>query len=466
MPRTRTSSAPELLLSLRRDDPEPLHRQLEQGLREVVRSGRLPLEAPLPSSRALAIELGVSRGIVVEAYEQLVAEGYLATRPGGATTVACVQGTVAARAVLAPPPAFGYDFRPGRPAVAEFPRAVWMRSLRRVMETAPDERLGYLDGRGMPELRLALAQYLDRVRGTCSHPADVVICTGFAQGVGLVARVLRAQGATHMGLEDASDPDVRATITDVGMRVVDIPVDTEGLRVDVLAATKVAAVVVTPAHQYPTGAVMSAERRSALVAWATATGSLIVEDDYDAEFRYDREPIGALQGLLPERVVYAGSASKVLAPGLRLGWLLAPRHLADDLAIAKKRADQGSSALDQLAFADFLDHGELDRHLRRVRPIYRARRDALLDALARHLPELDPCGAAAGLHVLAWLPDGLDEARVVTAAAAADIGISGVRARRGRADGPGGLIFGYGQIPERAIDPGIRALAKVIASDR
>lgn len=473
MSRTWTSPAPELLLHLRRDDPEPLHRQLEHGLREVVRSGRLALGSALPSSRALARELGVSRGIVVEAYEQLVAEGYLATRPGGATSVVCIPANVVTRRPLAPQVDVRHDFRPGRPAVSEFPRTVWLRSLRRVMETAPDDRLGYLDGRGMPELRLALSQYLDRVRGTCSDPDDVIVCTGFAQGLGLIARVLVAQGARRIAMEGPTDPDVRAMVEGLGLTIVDVPVDGEGIRVDRLAATDAAAVVVTPAHQYPTGAVLTAERRAALVAWATATDGLIVEDDYDAEFRYDREPIGALQGLLPDHVVYAGSASKILAPGLRLGWLLAPSGIADALAATKKRADQGSSALDQLAFADFLARGELDRHLRRIRPIYRARRDALLGALARHLPELDPCGASAGLHVLTWLPATLDEAAVVEAAAAAGIGLIGLRIRPGSSagiglesrpdpDGRGGLIFGYGLIEERDVEAGIIALARVL----
>ncbi|MBX3032202.1 MAG: PLP-dependent aminotransferase family protein [Chloroflexi bacterium] len=474
---TWTSSAPELLLRLRREDPEPLHRQLEHGLREVVRSGRLPLGSALPSSRALAGELGVSRGIVVEAYEQLVAEGYLATRPGGTTTIACIPNEALARRPLASAASVRHDFRPGRPAVTEFPRAVWLRSVRRVMETAPDDRLGYLDGRGMPELRLALARYLDRVRGTCSDPDDVIVCTGFAQGLGLVARVLLAQGATRIAMEAPTDPDVRAMVEEIGLAIVDVPVDTEGIRVDRLATTEATAVVVTPAHQYPTGAVLTAERRAALVAWATATGGLIIEDDYDAEFRYDREPIGSLQGLVPDHVVYAGSASKILAPGLRLGWLIAPTRIAPTLAAAKKRADQGSSALDQLAFADFLDRGELDRHLRRVRPIYRRRRDLLLAALARHLPELDPCGASAGLHVLTWLPDGLDETAVVEAATAAGIGLAGVHVRPApypvirtpRPGGPeerGGLIFGYGQVEERDIEAGVVALARVLAEVR
>jgi GntR family transcriptional regulator/MocR family aminotransferase len=240
-------------------------------------------------------------------------------------------------------------------------------------------------------------------------------------------------------------------------------VDASGLRVDLLAATSADAVIVTAAHQYPLGGVLPADRRAALVAWAEARNSLVVEDDYDAEFRYDRAPIGTLQGLAPAHVAYAGSASKILAPGLRLGWLIAPPQLVEPLAAAKVSADMGSAALDQLAFADVLERGELDRHLRRMRSIYRRRRDALLSALAEHLPTLRPTGASAGLHVVAWLPAGLDEDRVVSNASAAGIGISGLRPRR-IAPGPSGLVFGYGGIREDAIRPAVRRLAEVLRS--
>ena len=461
MARVRTSSDLELLVELRRDDPEPLHRQLEQGLRAAVRSGRLDAGAVMPSTRALAVQLGVSRGIVVEAFEQLVAEGYLASRPGGTTTVARTSARTSTDAERPAPAALRFDFRPGRPDLDQFPRAVWLRAVRRVLSGAPSQRFGYLDGRGTPELRRAIAAYMNRVRGTAADPEHVIVSAGFAQGLSLVAHAIRTTGAIRMALEDPSDPEYRAAVRAAGHEPVGIPVDASGLRVDLLDAADVDAVLVTAAHQYPTGGVLPPDRRSALIAWAERRGALIVEDDYDAEFRYDREPIGALQGLSPDRVVYSGSASKILAPGLRLGWLVAPTRMVDALAAAKIAADMGSATLDQLAFADIVERGELDHHLRRMRPIYRRRRDVLLESLARRLPSLRPVGASAGLHVLAWLPPDADERRIVEAAAHEGIGIAGLSARWFET-GPGGLIFGYGGITEGAIDDGIRQLAEVI----
>jgi GntR family transcriptional regulator/MocR family aminotransferase len=314
-------------------------------------------------------------------------------------------------------------------------------------------------------LRYALADYLDRVRGTAADAENIVICSGFAQGLKLVAAVLRDSGARRIAVEDPTQPETGQDIAALGLEAVRIGVDGSGMRVDLLEAADVDAVVVTAAHQYPTGGVLPPDRRAALLAWAERRGGVIVEDDYDAEFRYDREPIGALQGLSPDRVVYAGSASKILAPGLRLGWFVVPTAMAGAVALAKRTADLGSPAIDQLAFADFLAHGELDRHLRRLRPIYRARRDALLAALARHLPELHPVGASAGLHVLAWLPPELDEAAVVEAAARAGIRVQGVGPRADGAD-PGGLTFGYGAIGEDAIEPAVARLATVLSEIR
>lgn len=465
MARLRTSSALELLVPLDRADPEPLHRQLERRLRDSVRSGRLGEGSLLPSTRALSRQLGVSRGIVVEAYEQLIAEGYLASRPGGATQVARTGAPVPATPPRPAAAAIAFDFRPGRPDVSQFPRATWLRSIRRVLNEAPNERLSYLDGRGMPELREALASYLNRVRGTAANPDNIIISTGFTQGMLLVAGVLRAAGARRVAMEEPAQGEARRTIRTSGLETVSVPVDDVGIRVDRLDALQVDAVLVTPAHQYPTGGVLPAERRKALATWAARSGALIIEDDYDAEFRYDREPIGAIQGLCLDQVVYIGSASKVLAPGLRLGWLLVPPHLVEPIATAKKAADLGSSAIDQLAFADFLSRGELDRHLRRLRPIYRRRRDAMLVALRRHLPAIRPVGASAGLHVLAWLPDDVDEAALIEAATAAGIGLEGA-ASTTASSSRGGVIFGYGSIDVGAIDEGIRRLAAVIETIR
>jgi GntR family transcriptional regulator/MocR family aminotransferase len=460
MPGLRTSSATELLLRVRRDDSVPLHQQLEGELRDAIRSGRLAQDAVLPSSRALAAELGLSRGVVVEAYEQLVAEGYLLSRPGGATTVAC-------KAVAMPAPTAttgdadpAIAFRYGRPDVSKFPRAAWLRSVRAALTAAPNDRLSYLDGRGMPELREALAGYLNRVRGTAAAPDRIVITSGFLQGFSLVARRLRDAGTSRIAVEDPSEDSPQAVLRSLGLEVVGVPVDESGIRVDVLARSGAGAVLVTPAHQFPTGAVLTPERRAALVAWAAEHDALVIEDDYDAEFRYDREPIGAIQGLAPARVVYAGSASKTLAPGIRIGWLLLPEELIDRVAQAKQDADRGTSAIDQLALADFLCRGEFDRHLRRLRPIYRSRRDALLLALARHTPALRPVGISAGLHVLTWLPSDMDEERVVAEARVRDLGVYGVSSYRITRNGtPGGLLFGYAGLAESMIERGVRLLA-------
>ncbi|HEV8669231.1 MAG TPA: PLP-dependent aminotransferase family protein [Candidatus Limnocylindria bacterium] len=457
----RTSSAIELFVPLARDDARPLHRQLEEQLRDAVRAGRLAASATLPSTRALALQLGVSRGIVVEAYEQLIAEGYLVSRSGGATRIARGATTAPTRKAESAFPRFAVDFRPGRPDLDEFPRAAWLRSLRRVLNEAPSERFSYHDGRGIPELREALAAYLNRVRGTAADPADVVICTGFTQGLKLLLNVLAAGGAHRIAVEDPGYGEARAIARRAGLKIVGIPVDDAGIRVEHIERARVDAVVITPAHQYPTGGVLPPDRRAALAAWAERHDAFVVEDDYDAEFRYDREPIGSLQGLCPDRIVYAGSASKILAPGLRLGWLVVPPPLAEAIARAKRSDDLGSPALEQLAFADFVATGELDRHLRRVRPMYRARRDRLLAALARHLPRLRPVGASAGLHVLAWLGPDIDEAAFIRSAADAGIGLESLEESRLTSGAPGGVIFGYGSVAQSAIDAGARRLATI-----
>jgi GntR family transcriptional regulator/MocR family aminotransferase len=464
MPGSRTSSGIELLVELNRTSATPLHNQLEHELRDAIRSGRLAAGTPLPSTRALAAELGLSRGVVVEAYEQLVAEGYLMSRPGGATSVSPSAVTPPETPPIEPPASLQITFHYGRPDVREFPRSAWLRSMRRALDTAPADRLSYLGGRGVPELREAMASYLNRVRGTAAHSGHVVICTGFAQGFALVAQVLKSRGARRLAVEDPTDESAPAIARSHGLEVVGIPLDSSGIQIDALRQADPDAVLVTPAHQFPTGAVLRPERRAALVSWAHQRNAVIVEDDYDAEFRYDRVPIGAIQGLASERVVYAGSTSKTLAPGIRLGWLLAPGSMVEALAAAKLAADRGSSSLDQLALADFVSHGELDRHLRRMRPIYRKRRDTLLAALRRKLPQLKPVGVSAGLHLLAWLPPGIDERLVIAEAASLGLGIDGLEPYRvERSDGPGGLIFGYAGANEQAIAEGVEILAQAVA---
>ncbi|MEU8223469.1 PLP-dependent aminotransferase family protein [Kribbella sp. NPDC048915] len=463
MSRTRTSSgAGELLVELRRDSGVPLHQQLESGIRTRIRSGLLRADTVMPSTRALAQDLGLSRGVVVEAYQQLVAEGYLVSRGGGYTQVsdvAVVEATSAPQPVDGPP---RIDFRYSRPDVSQFPRAAWLRSVRRVLNETPYRSLAYIDGRGTIELRTALADYLNRVRGTAARPENMLICNGFAQGSRLLLQVLAAQGYRRLAAEDPSDNDLRDVARAAGLDVVGVPVLKTGIDVAALARSGADVVLVTAAHQFPTGAVASAETRAALVAW----GGLVIEDDYDAEYRYDREPVGAVQGLAPDRVAYAGTASKTLAPGLRLGWLILPSWLVEPMAVAKLMDDRGSPVFDQLAFADFVARGEFDRHLRRMRPRYRTLRDTLVERLAVRLPDFEPVGVSAGLHVLAWLPPDLDEEALRAAALLRGLGVYGLAPYWIAGSGPSGLVFGYGSLSRRDVVEGIELLAEAVAAIR
>jgi len=460
----KTRTNPSVPVVLRRDTPIPLHRQIETSIRDAIRAGRLPRGSPLPPSRVLAADLGVSRGVVVEAYQQLVSEGYLASYAGGYTQVAAGPAPTVAGLRLARETPPRIDLSYGRADVSSFPRAAWLRAIRGALASAPNDLFGYLAGSGVPELRTAIAGYLNRVRGTMAQPDQIVISTGYAQGIALLVGVLAARGATRLALEDpSSGDDALPAARTAGLEVTGIPVDRNGIRVDLLAASGADAVVLTPSHQWPTGSVLSAERRAAVLRWAAGSGAVVIEDDYDSEYRYDRTPVGALQGMAPDRVVYAGSASKTLAPGLRLGWFVMPGHLAEPMAEAKIAADRGSPALEQLALADLIARGEFDRHLRRMRPVYRRRRDALLAALSRRLPWLEPAGVSAGLHLVTWLPPGLDEATVVDAAARSGVGIEGVTPYRISHPGPGGLIFGYATVNEQAIAEGVDILAGIIA---
>ena len=449
----------DLLISLDRTRPS-LKAQVEGQLRAAVRDERLAPGSALPSSRGLASELGVSRGVVVEAYSQLVAEGYLVTRPGGVTRVA-LAASPGARALPAPaaerPPRF--DFRPGGPDVSLFPRDAWLASLRRSLRSAPDVRLDYGDARGAPELRLALASYLGRVRGAACDPERMIVTSGMAQGLSLLGRTLLGRGGRRIAVEDPSSGPGREQLASTGLEIVPVRVDEEGLRTEDLAEHDgLDAVMITPAHQFPLGVVLSPARRAQLAEWTAAADVLVLEDDYDAEYRYDRAPVGTLQGLAPERVLYAGSVSKTLAPGLRLGWMVAPERIAAELVAAKERDDLGTPVVEQLALADFLERGELDRHLRRTRGIYRRRRDALVRALARELPDWEPTGIAAGLHLVALLPPGSDETRVLAAARERGVALYGL-GEHSVGPRPPALLLGYGRIAEPAIAQGVAELA-------
>jgi GntR family transcriptional regulator/MocR family aminotransferase len=451
----RTSSPFELLVTLDRERA-PLHAQLEAQLRDGVRDGRLAAGARLPSSRALAEELGVSRGVVVEAYAQLAAEGYLAVRPGAAPVVAAVAGESAAGPGAPPAPAPRHDLRPGLPDLASFPREEWSRALRRALREIPDAELGYPDPAGHPRLRAALAEYLGRVRGVRAAPERIVVCGGVAEALRLTASVLRARGVTAVAVEDPSHAETQGQLAYGGLEPVPVPVDEHGLDPAGIPS-RAGAALVTPAHHFPSGVVMAPERRAALVAWARSTGGVIVEDDYDAEHRYDRAPVGAVQGLAPDHVVHVHSVSKSLAPALRLGWAVAPGALAAALAEAKRRTDLGTPVLEQLALADLIERGELDRHLRRVRPRYRRRRDALVGALLAGRDDLVVEGVAAGLHVAVRLPPQLSEEAVVAAAAARGVAVATV-GEHAVAPRPPALVLGYARLAEDGLRAAARAL--------
>ncbi len=458
-------AGPELLIEIDRASELPLHEQLERSLRENIRSGRLPAGARLPSTRGLARELGVSRGVVTEAYGQLGAEGYLETRQGAAVRVAkAVRAAVPhtpARSLL---PSFAYHFHPGLPDLAGFPRDRWLRSLRAAWRESPLGAVGYGDPRGVPRLREVLGEYLARVRGAAADPENMLICTGFMQGFSIVCRLLVARGVEAIAVEDPGWPMHRLIAEHVGLRLIPVAVDEQGLQVQALAGSDASAVLVTAAHQCPTGSVLSRERRAALIEWAEEGQRLIIEDDFDGEYRYDRVAVGALQGLAPERVLYIGSASKRLAPGMRLGWMLAPSWLAWQLISAKAIEDGGSEVVGQLALCDFIERGELDRHTRRMRLRYASRREALVEALARWLPQGRLGGfGAAGLFELVRLPAQVDEPALLKRAAALGVGIEGLGAYRFSHWGPPGIMLGYGNLSEPAIDHGVRLIAQALA---
>jgi GntR family transcriptional regulator/MocR family aminotransferase len=463
------SAAPDaLLVALDPDGREPLRRQLAAELRASIRAGRLRAGVRLPASRALAAQLGVSRGVVTDAYEQLTAEGWLASRQGAGTTVvgaALEPGPPAAAPV--PERAWRFDFTPTTPDVSLFPRTLWARAVARAAAEAPDAALDYQDGHGRIELRVALAGHLGRVRGTACDPTDIVVTAGYSQAIALLFAQLAARGARLIAFEDPSLRDHWQAAALAGLEAVPVPLDGDGLRAGALADTGADAVVITPSHQFPTGAVMGAERRHELLAWARAGDKVIVEDDYDAEFRYDRRPLAALQGLDPGRVAYIGTASKTLAPALRLGWMLAPPELAGALAEAKRAADSGSPALDQLALAGLFSSGAHERHLRSVRRAYAERRALLVEALMRAVPGAAIEGAAAGVHLVLALPAPLDARRLAAATAAHGIAATTVESwARTPPREAQRLVLGYGRIPTPTVAPAVAALAAALKAAR
>ncbi len=367
-----------------------------------------------------------------------------------------------------PGSAVRHDLLPGRPDLSLFPRSAWLAAARRALTAAPNEALGYGSPFGRIELRRALAAYLARVRGVRTDPERILVCSGHTQGLGLLCGVLRERGARSLAVEAYGLEPLRGVVAASGLARTALPLDDDGARVDLLATADAGAVLLTPAHQFPTGAPLSAPRRAAAVEWARRTGGFVIEDDYDGEFRYDRQPVGALQALDPERVVYSGTTSKSLAPGLRLGWLALPAELAAPVARLKTLADAQSGVLDQLTLAELIASGTYDRHVRRCRLHYRRRRDRLVAALAERAPGVRVTGVAAGLHAVLLLPPGgPPERELVARAAAAGLAVSGLAACRADrsdagADAPSGLVIGYGTPPEHAFAGALDALCGLL----
>lgn len=423
----------------------PLHRQLEDTVRSAIRSGRLAAGSALPPSRDLADQLGISRGVVVRSYSQLTAEGYLTARRGAATRVALITaGTVPHRRQVEPPGFFRYELRPGTPDFHQFPRARWKAALLRALNKVPDMELSYASHCGMAELRNAAAGYLARVRGVVVESDQVVVCCAASHALTVLWQVLRARGARKVAVEDPGWRWQRYTAEQAGLATVPVRVDAGGMMVSELAATDVDAVVITPAHHYPTGVIMTAPRRAALIAWARQRGATIIEDDYDAEFRFGRDPVSSLQGMAPDLVAIVSTTSKTLAPALRLAWMIPPAHLMDDVENVMRATGITPPTVDQLAMATFIEDGALDRHLRSMRRRYSTKRDVLVGALGTYLPGARVSGTAAGLHLLAWLPGGADERGTAARARQAGVGLHELhRHCTSCAPSPPALLLGF-----------------------
>lgn len=481
--RSKTSGSDFLQLDTADAPPGGLSDWLARRLRQAISDGRLPVGSRLPATRVLAGELRVSRGVVTEAYQRLVEDGHAAGRGRSGTIVVAAPPAAAwSPAPAAPPPTSALftgppgadvfdamraatariDLTPGVPDLAAFPRTAWLRAERSVLTGLSAADFGYGDPRGAPALRLAVANWLARNRGIRADPDEVVIVSGTAQTLTLLTRVLRRDGIREVAVEDPGSLGVRQHLRDGALDTPAVPVDSDGVRVDALRATGAPAVLLTPAHQFPTGVVLGGERRRELMAWA-ADGGLVIEDDYDAEHRYDRPPVPALRTVLADRVVYTGSVSKLLAPALRLGWLLAPPKYLDALVEAKRFADLGTSVLPQLVLARLMESGELERHLRLVRRRHRRRRDATIDAVRTHLPGTVVHGAAAGLHLMVTFEGdcAFTDTRLAAAALARGVKVQPLSWHRQRPAAPG-LVLGYAASTPTEIGEGVTVLGEAV----
>ncbi|MGY4920489.1 MocR-like pyridoxine biosynthesis transcription factor PdxR [Streptomyces sp. 900116325] len=469
MQESQTNLTGELLLNLGLPSDGALHERVKRALRTAIREGRIDVGAALPPSRQLAADLGCSRWTVTETYSQLVAEGYLEARTGSATRVRWSNDTEAGAQCYATrqAPAARFDLAPGLPDLRAFPRRRWADAVRTEVATAAFTEFGYPSPGGHIRLRRLLTEYLSRSRGVSTTPQDVTMCTSVTDGVRRVCHALRANGITAVGCEEPGWTRLREVIRAAGLDPVPIRTDRGGLSTDDLARhAGLRAVLTTPAHQFPLGTVLVPERRAALLSWARQADAVVLEDDYDAEFRYDRRPVATLQGMDPSRVILFKSLSKILSPTLGIGWIVAPPRWTDHLRHAD-RAPTQPSTIDQLAFAAFLESGAYDRHLRACRHRYRNRRDTLVEALARQLPSAPISGIAAGLHLILRLPATVDTQAVVTLAATRSLRIADLAAYHATSDhADHGLVLGYGNLADHTVHEAVHHLHEAIQESR
>ncbi|QEO13097.1 PLP-dependent aminotransferase family protein [Agromyces intestinalis] len=478
-----TALAWEVLLDL---DAEAgrLRDRMERALRAAIGDGRLAPGSVLPPSRLLAARLGISRWVVTEAYGQLVAEGVLEARVGAGTRVpppkasplaqalppqsgrgdrrADVGGGAVDMATSRPAPA-RFDLGAGKPDLRFAPRDRWIAAMRRALAVLPDAELTESPRNGNPRARAAVAAHLVASRNALTGPAEVVVTASTRDAVDRVAAALRTLGHTHLLVEDPSWSALRTIAAQHGLAPVPVPVDDDGVDVDALVDTAhrtgARVALVTPAHQFPLGAALSPGRREALARWAREQDAVLIEDDYDAEFRYDRRPIAALQRHAPERTVLLGSLSKSVSPAFGIGWAVVPEWLQAALPPTSSRP----STLDQLAFAEFVEGGDFARHLRASRIRLGRRRATLAAAVARELPGARLTGIEAGMHAVLALPSGMTAASVVTAAAAAGVEVSDAAwYRASETPRPEALVLSYGNLADPLVDEAVAELARII----
>ncbi|MGI8855858.1 MAG: PLP-dependent aminotransferase family protein [Thermomicrobiales bacterium] len=467
-----------LFVRLDRASDETLHDQLVAQTRRAILTRQLPAGMRLPATRVLAADLGISRNVIVSAFDELISEGYLEARVGSGTYIAHDVTPLPGGALAVPvgrprwltdAPPVGLtpmpgqiDFRLGQPTIAPLPLSVWRGAWRDVLGTLPSATYG--PAAGDPALRAAIAAYLGRARGIACGPDDVIVTAGAVQALESIARATLAPGDA-VGMEEPGYPEARAVFLSRGARIVPIPVDDDGLRVDALPTGPDAPllVYVTPSHQYPLGARLPVSRRMALLAWAAVHDSLIIEDDYDSEFRFDAPPLPALAGLDDAgRVAYIGTFSKVLTPSLRAGYLVAPLPLRERIAGLTPETARQTPWPIQRALTHFLLSGDLERHIRRMRRHYAAQRAALHDALAPIAPLAHLQGLEAGLHAYLALRPDLDPASIIARAAARGVTVYSLAPYYLGEPDRNGILLGYGGLTHDAVIRGARALAEAI----